>query len=165
MFNKLIEVLLDFVGLFQCWAYVPQFEEGVVLRRGLYNRTVSPGWEWLYPLNFEELLLENVKPEPVKLEVQSLHTKDHYAANISVAAEYEIFDIRAHILDFEDSFTTNCIIAAGAISDLVQDSRFVDVSDAAVHSIKGRINRKIKKRGGRFTELVLTDFSFSRFEL
>lgn len=159
MFNKLIEVLIEFVGLFQLWTYVPQFEEGVVLRRGLYNRTIYPGWQWLWPAGFEEFITENVRPEPVKLEVQSLHTKDTLAANISVAAEYEIFDIKAHILDFEDSFTTNCIIAAGAISSLVQETRFADLTDAEVGSIKGKINRKIKKRGGRFTELVLTDFS------
>lgn len=159
MFNKLIDLLITFIGLFQCWTYIPPYERGVILQKGLLNRVIGPGWQWLWPAGFEEFLTENIRPEPVKLEVQSLHTKDGFAANISIAAEYEIFDIEAHILKFEDSFTTNCLIAAGVISTHVQDSRFTAVTDASVSALKGRINRKIKKRGGRFTELILTDFS------
>ena len=159
MFNKLIDLLITFIGLFQCWTYVPPYERGVILRRGLLSRVIGPGWQWLIPAGVEEFITENIRPEPVKFEVQSLHTKDNYAANISVAAEYEIFDIETHILEFEDSFTTNCIVAAGIISTMVQQSKFVEVTDEEVHALRGKINRKIKKRGGRFTELVLTDFS------
>ena len=159
MFNKLIDLLITFIGLFQCWTYVPPYERGVVLREGLLNRVIGPGWQWLWPAGYEEFITENVRPEPIKLEVQSLHTKDGFAANISVGAEYEIFDIEAHLLAFEDSFTTNTIVAAGIISTAVQESRFVDVTDAYIRALRGAINRRIKKRGGRFTELVLTDFS------
>ncbi len=159
MLNKLIDLLITFIGLFQCWTYVAPYERGVVLRRGLLNRVIEPGWQWLWPAGFEEFITENIRPEPVKLEVQSLHTKDSFAANISVGAEYEIFDIKVHTLDFEDSFTTNCIIAAGIISSEVQRSRFVDITDVSIRALRGAINRRIKKRGGRFTELVLTDLS------
>ena len=41
----------------------------------------------------------------------------------------------------------------------MQDSKFNAVTNASVSSLKSKINRKIKKRGGRFTELVLTDLS------
>ena len=159
MFNKLIDLLITFIGLFQCWTYVAPYERGVVLRKGLLDRVIGPGWQWLVPAGFEKYITENIRPEPVKLEVQWLHTKDNYAANISVAAEYEIFDIETHILEFEESFTTNCLIAAGVISTHVQDSKFNAVTNASVSSLKSKINRKIKKRGGRFTELVLTDLS------
>ena len=55
MFNKLIDLLITFIGLFQCWTYVPPYERGVILRRGLLNRVIGPGWQWLWPVGFAHM--------------------------------------------------------------------------------------------------------------
>jgi len=46
-FEKLIDVLLEFIDLFRFWQVVDQYEEGVVLRLGKYNRTLGPGIHWM----------------------------------------------------------------------------------------------------------------------
>ncbi len=157
--TKWIELLIRFVGLFQCWTYIQPYEEALVMRCGKFNRWHGPGWCWLIPLGIESNTSENVKPEPVQLEVQSLHSSDGYAVNICVGMEYEILDLRAHTLDFEESQSTNTMIAAGAVTNMVQENRFNDIDGALVRSLKKGVNCKIKKRGGHITEMVLTDLS------
>ena len=159
MFNKLIDMLVQFIGLFQCWTYIDPFEEALIIRAGNFNRWHGPGWCWIWPLGVEDVIAENVKPEPGVLGVQSLHSSDGYAVNIGVGCEYEIFDLKAHTLDFEDSYMTNCLLAAGIISDMVQANKFNDIDNDLVKSLRTKINRKINKRGGRFTEMALSDLS------
>ncbi len=129
------------------------------MRCGKFNRWHGPGWCWLIPLGIESNTSENIKPEPVKFEVQSLHSSDGYAVNIGVGMEYEIVDLKAHTLDFEDTQATNAMVAGGVITDMVQKNKFNDINDALVKSQRAAINRKIKKRGGRVTKMILTDLS------
>jgi len=157
--TKWIELLIRFVGLFQCWTYIHPYEETIILRRGLFHRHRGPGWRWLWPAGYESNIAENVKPEPVQLEVQSLHSSDDYAVNICVGMEYEIVDLKTHTLDFEESQATNTMVAAGVVANMVQKNKFNDINDALVKNQRAAINRKIKKRGAHITEIVLTDLS------
>jgi regulator of protease activity HflC (stomatin/prohibitin superfamily) len=157
--HKWVELLIQFIGLFQCWTYIDPYEETLVIRAGKFHRKRGPGWCWLWPMNYEDVITENVKPEPVMLEVQSLHTLDDYAVNICVGMEYEIIDLKVHELDFESSHATNCMIAAGCITDMVRGNKFKDIDDSLVKSIRSTINKKIKKRGGHLTEMMLQDLS------
>lgn len=157
--TKWLELLLRFIGLFQCWTYIQPYEETLVLRCGKFKRWRGPGWCGLIPLGFESNITDNVKPEPIQLEVQSLHSQDSYAINISVGLEYEIVDLRVHTLDFEDTQATNMLIAAGIVTDMVQGNKLLDIDDDLVKGLRASINRKIKKRGAHITEMVLTDLS------
>lgn len=64
MLDRLIDLLVEFVELFQCFVYIDEFEEAVVLRAGRYNRTIGPGFHWIIPFNIEDLIDVNIKPEP-----------------------------------------------------------------------------------------------------
>ena len=157
--TKWIELLIRFVGLFQCWTYIQPYEEALVMRCGKFSRWHGPGWCWLIPLGIEDNISENVKPEPVQLEVQSLHSSDGFAVNICVGMEYEIVELKIHTLDFEGTQATNTMIAAGVVTDMVQGSKYTDITDTLVKGLRASINRKIKKRGAHITEMVLTDLS------
>ena len=157
--TKWIELLIRFVGLFQCWTYIQPYEEALVMRCGKFSRWHGPGWCWLIPLGIEDNTAENVKPEPVQLEVQSLATLDDIAANICVGMEYEIVDLKTHTLDFEESQTMNTMVAAGVITNMVQKHKFADINDDLVKKQRTIINKKIKKRGAHITEMVLQDLS------
>ena len=157
--TKWIELLIRFVGLFQCWTYIDPYEEAIVLRKGLFHKHCGPGWCWLRPAGIDNHIVENVKPEPVQLEVQSLHTLDDIAANICVGMEYEIVDLKTHTLCFEDTQTTNTMVAAGVISNMVQRHKFADINDDLVKKQRAIINKKIKKRGAHITEMMLSDLS------
>ena len=157
--TKWIELLLRFIELFQCWTYINPYEETLVLRCGKFNRWHGPGWCWLIPFGVENNLVENVKPEPILIEVQSLHASDDYSVNICVGIEYQIVDLKTHTLDFENTQTTNAMVTAGVVTDMVKSHKLKDINDALVKSHRIIINRKIKKRGARITEIVLQDLS------
>lgn len=159
MFDKLIDLVVKFITLFQCWTYIDPFEETLVIRAGKFHRKHGPGWCWLWPLGVEDVITENVKPDAGALEGQSLHSADDFAVNICVGCEYEIFDLKIHALDYEEAYATNCIVAAGVITNMVQANKFKDIDDDLVRSLRTVINRKIKKRGARLTELALSDLS------
>ena len=159
MFDRLIDVIIEFIGLARVWFYVDPFEEALIIRAGKFHRKRGPGWWLIIPLGIEKSIVENVKPEPVYLDVQSLHTNDQYAMNICVGGEYEIIDLKKHTLDFENTQVTNCLVAASVITEMVQINKFNTVNGELVRSRLRRINAKIKKRGARFTGIWLQDAS------
>jgi len=159
MFDKLIDLIVKFITLFQCWTYIDPFEETLVIRAGKFHRWRGPGWCWLWPAGFEDVITANVRPEPIQLEVQSLHTADDFAVNINVGIEYEIVDIKVHELDFDETATTNCMVIADIVTDMVQNNKFKDIDGGLVSGLKSKINRKIKKRGARITSAWLQDMS------
>lgn len=159
MFDRLIDVIIKFIGLARVWFYVDPFEEALIIRAGKFHRKRGPGWWLIIPLGVEECIVENVKPEPIFFEVQSLHTSNDYAMNIGVGAEYEIIDLKAHTLDFENSATTNVIVAAGVITEMVQTNKFNEITGELVKKQLTKINSRIKKRGARLTGIWLQDAS------
>ena len=157
--KKWIDLLVQFIGLFQCWTYINPFEETLVLRCGNFNRWHGPGWCWLIPLGIENNIVENVKPEPVMLEVQSLVSSDGYAVNICVGMEYAITDLKKHTLDFEETQTTNTMIASGVVANMVQNNKFNEINCDLVKGLQLAINVEINKRGANVSEVVLQDLS------
>ncbi len=163
MLNRLIDILVQFVGLFRIYTYVDQYEEGVVLRCGKYKRTVGPGFRWLWPALVpwlaEQIITANVKPEPMCLEIQSLITLDSYAVNLCIGMEYQIIDIKAHELDFEETADTIALLACGVVAESVQKLKFKELGAGWAKTLKAPINRKARKRGAEITEIALQDFS------
>ena len=159
MFNRLIDLLIEFIGLFQLYTFVDQYEQGVVLRCGKYHRTVGPGLRWIIPAGFEEVITNNIKPEPMYLDIQSLHSADGYAVNVCIGMEYQIVDIKVHELDFEETATTVALLACGIVAESVQKLKFKELGPEWVKTLKAPINRKARKRGGEITEIALQDLS------
>jgi len=119
LFDRLIDVLVEFIGLFQIWFYIDQYEEGVVLRCGKFNRVVKPGWRWIVPFGFEEVLVDNVVPTTTALGVQSLHTKDDKHINIECVLLWKITDIKKVLLEVEDADDVLVDISTGCIAEMV----------------------------------------------
>jgi len=160
MFNRLIDLIIEFVSLFQCWVYIDHYEQAVILRRGKFHRVVNPGWRWIWPLAFEDVIAENVKPEPMFLEVQSLVTRDNYTVNICIGIEWKIVDIFLFVLEFESSPTTVSMLASGVVTDRVIGKAWNDIScEDFVKKLRAPMNRKVKKRGAEITEVVMIDCS------
>ena len=159
MLDRLIDLLIQFIGLFQIYTFIDQYEEAVVLRCGKYHRTVGSGLRWVIPAGFEDVITANVKPQPLCLEIQSLLTSDSYAVNLCVGMEYRIIDIKVHELDFEETADTVALLACGVVSESVQRLKFKDLGAGWVQTLRAPINRKARKRGAEITEIALQDLS------
>lgn len=160
MFDKVIEFVIEFIELFQVYVFVKEYEEGVILRRGRFHRTVKPGFRWIIPLGQEDIIVVNVKPEPMYLDLQSLHTTDGYGANIQLGVIWRVTDVKVFLIDNEDTKNIVGLLASGVVSASVQGCKWAEISDPGYAStLRAPMNRKIRKRGAEIDEVVVQDFA------
>lgn len=160
MLDRLIDLGIQFISLFQCWVYVDEFERGVILRLGRFHRTVEPGMRWVLPLGIERILTANSKPDPLYLDIQSLETSDGYQCNIQVGIIWRITDIRLFLIENEQTEQMVSMLASGIVSHTVQSSKWTQIRDPGyAASLRPLMNKKVKKRGAAIDEVVIQDFS------
>ena len=160
MFDKLIDLVVEFIELFQVFVFVDEFEEGVVLRRGRFNRTVKPGMRWILPLGQEDIIVVNVKPEPMYLDLQSLHTEDGYACNLQVGVIWRVVDVKLFLVENEDTKDIVGMLASGVVRDSVQGCKWTELTEVGYpNTLRAPMNRKVRKRGAEIDEVVVQDFA------
>ena len=163
MFDRLIDLIVKFIGLFQVYTFIAQYEEGVVLRCGKYHRTVKPGWRWILPLNLESVLTDNVVPTTTALGVQSLHTIDGRHINIKGVLFWKITDIRRVLLDVEDADGVLADASRGYISEMVADHTWDEIrSPKFVRNLKSKIQEQAREWGIRVMKVYISDCSKTR---
>ena len=99
--KSLIDFLLSILHVFQFWIVIDQYERGVVLRLGRYNRSIGPGLHWLRPV-VEEALTCNVVPTTTSLGTQSVHTLDDIPVNFQCSILWRISSPKKMLLEVED---------------------------------------------------------------
>lgn len=160
MFDRLIDLVVEFMELFQVIVFIDHYEKGVVLRRGKFHRVVEPGWRWIQPAGQDEVLVANVKPEPMYLDVQSLHTEDDYACNIQVGVVWRIICIKTFLLENEDTEDIVSMLCSGVVTKSVHKKKWTALrEDRYADSLKAPMNRKVKKRGAEIDDVVVQDFA------
>lgn len=160
MLDRLIDLLIEFIGLFQCWVYVDEYEEGVILRLGRYHRTVKPGMRWILPFAFENIIVVNVKPEPMYLDLQSLPTADGYACNIQVGIIWRVVDAHLFLIENEDTENLVGMLCSGVVRSSVQGCKWTELCEVRYpDTLKAPMNRKVRKRGAEIDEVVVQDFA------
>lgn len=117
MFDRLIDVALQFIELFKFWVVVDAYERGVVLRWGKFQRELEPGLHWLIPLGIDRPLLDNVVTRTDELRNSTLTLRDGASVSVSVVVRYNIRDVKKALLEVE------------GISDVIRDSVIGNVSD------------------------------------
>jgi len=160
MFDRLIDLLVEFMGLFQVVVFVDHYEKGVILRRGKFHRVVEPGWRWIQPAGQDEVIVANVKPEPMYLDVQSLHTSDDYPANIQIGIIWRITDVRTFLLENDGTEDMVGMLCSGVVSRSFQGCKWTDIRDPGYpDTLRAPMNRKVRKRGAEIDEVVVQDFA------
>lgn len=163
MFDRLFELVGQFIGAFRFIDIVDAFEEGVVLRLGKYRMTVGPGKVWLRILYIDKLIVDNVVTTTLSLKEQVLTTADNKSIIISVMIRWRIRDIKKILLETEggEAVLTDC--AMGEVAQYVKDNTLQELFDADASE---SLYRAIRKRGWRFgievEEVQVTDFATTR---
>ena len=163
MLDRLIDLIVDFVSLFQIYVFIDQYEEGVILRCGKYHRTVGPGLRWILPLNFEAVLTDNVVPTTAELGVQSLHTKDDHHINIQGVLLWKISDIRKVLIDVEDADDALTDAATGYLAEMVADHPWDEIRTSKfVKKLKSKIQEQARIWGIQVMKVYISDCSKTR---
>lgn len=157
MFERLIDLVINFLELFKFWIVIDEFERGVVLTLGkprdkrflgfFGGYLLEPGIHWVWPMAIESVLTDNVVPTTVSLKPQSLTTKDGASIVISVAITWKIKDIRKLLLDVEDADGALVDSAHGAVCDLVSKNTWADIQ---LPEFSKELTRSVRKKAFRW---------------
>jgi regulator of protease activity HflC (stomatin/prohibitin superfamily) len=158
MFDRLLDLAIEFVELFQVFVYIDHWDRGLVMRCGKYHRTVDPGLRWVLPLGIEDIIDVNVKPEPLYIDNQSIHALDDYLINVQVALSFRITDPKVYALEWEDTDVLLNIMVADLIAKAIKAAKWADIRDGSfLHDVEIKAKRKARKYGLKILELNLID--------
>jgi regulator of protease activity HflC (stomatin/prohibitin superfamily) len=166
MLDRFIEVLLQFGESLLPVAIIRHYEMGVLLRCGKFHRQLSAGLIWKIPL-FDEVIKQIYVPTTIRLNPQSLFTKDGKQIVIRAIIKYEIDDIQKFLLEVTDAHDAICDLTQGKIKDVVNDTDYENLilsnNDSTITSkAKGEAN----KWGIRIHKVTVVDLgSFRSFRL
>jgi len=142
------DIAWEFLGWFQICTFIDPWEEGIVVRRGKFSRTVGPGIAWHLPFQIDEITTLNVKQSSMELDEQVLTTADGVKIVISVNLLWSVFDIKKALIDVEACDDTLSDIALGFVQELVEESEWDYIRTSAFRKeLKGLIQKQARKFG------------------
>lgn len=147
MFDRLVDLVIQCIGLFKPWEVVACYESGVVLRFGRHHRTLGAGFHWVWPLGIEHVFTANIVTNTTNLGVQSLTTKDGHSISISGLLTWKIIDAPKFLLEVEGGGEAIADLTFGAVADLVQSHTWEQVSEP---EFPARVATKLRRRAGRY---------------
>lgn len=78
-----------------------EYERAVVLRLGKYNRTVGPGWVWIFP-TFERYLPVDLRVQTLDTKPQEVQTKDDVKLKVDVVSFIRVTNPKKVVLEVRD---------------------------------------------------------------
>jgi regulator of protease activity HflC (stomatin/prohibitin superfamily) len=130
MLDRLIELLVQFIGLFQFAAVIDPYQKAVVLRLGKHHRTLEPGFHFIAPFNVDVVLADNVTPRTHAIAPQNLTTRDGLTISIGVIVTSSISDIEKALLTVEgvDDVLADCV--SGTVGAMVESASWEEIQNA-----------------------------------
>jgi len=120
MFDRLIDLALQFIDLFRFFVVIDEFERAVILRLGRYYKVLESGLHFILPLNIDNVLIDNVVPRTINLGAQGLTTADGKTITLSAVITAQIRDVRKAMLEVEH------------VNEAIVDSCYATIGDLVV---------------------------------
>lgn len=128
--DRLVALLIDFLGGFRLWTIIPADEGGVRLRCGKKKgQALGPGWHWQIPV-LDEIQIVSLRPQVINLPNQSLTTTDGLPIAVSCAIGYWIPRPDLALLEVQNFDVSLQNIAMGVVSRYVMSRTYDDLSEA-----------------------------------
>lgn len=128
IFDKLIDIILQFLHFFQFLHVVRAYQEGIVLRFGRFHRVRGPGLAWVWPFYIEEIYTTGVVDEPIMVGPQSLTTADGVQVVTSALFVISVNDVKKFLLEFEGGNLGILLLGHGAVAELVESHTWDELS-------------------------------------
>jgi len=146
MFERVLDFIADSWNILRPAVVVSDFEGGVILRFGRYNREIKPGLHWKYPLADNAMITSTVITT-MALRPQTLTTRDDMTIVLSAIVKYHISDVRTYLLDIWDSADVLNDLTLGAIRKIVASVNYKDLQG---HLIEEGVLKTIKNEASRY---------------
>jgi regulator of protease activity HflC (stomatin/prohibitin superfamily) len=153
MFDKLVDVLLEFLHLFKFWIVVEPYEQAVVTRLGRFLAVLAPGFHWLIPFGVDYCLAEHVVPTTHSLGDESVTTKDGKSVGFHAVVTYRISNIEKATLEVADSDHAVRDATCGEIGRVMRESTWEQLLQS---DLPEKLTAACRKRGWRYGIEILS---------
>ena len=164
MFDKLVELIVQFIHLFFFCFITLDYERGVVLRWGKFNRLAGPGHHWKWPFLIERYFAVNVVPETMTVGPQSLTTKDNRSVVLSSVVTFRIENVQTFLLEVEGGHQVIEDSTYGVQADFVMKRTWAEL--CAMESISNEMAKAVRRRAKVYGVDIMSvqpcDFTASR---
>ena len=144
--EKLIDLIVSWWNTIVPFFVLDEYERGVVLRLGRFNREVGPGLHPKWPF-VEDIMSENVVTETKHHYDQHLTTKDKVHVSIRMLTKFRICNVRTFLLEVED--------ADSVLSDAVMRIAAKAVAESTYEEFVGEkwepmVSRRVKLEAKKY---------------
>lgn len=153
MFDKLVDVLLEFLHLFKFWIVMNPYEKGVQLRLGRFIKVLEPGFHFLIPFGIDYCLAEHVVPTTHSLGDESVTTADGVSVGFHAVVTYKVNDIKKATLDVSDSDHAVRDATSGEIGRVMRAATWNEILAADFGDL---LTAACRKRGWRYGIEILS---------
>lgn len=151
MIAQLIEIIKTLGSSALPFVVVDQWQGGVILRLGVFHRTIDPGMHWKIPF-IETATLQSTVTTTTSLSAQSIIATDGKVYTVEGVLRWRVDDIKPFVCEIWDSDNVIIDSAKSAIAETVRSEDIQDLS--AKVTTKSR--RTLKKYGIYVEEVTIT---------
>jgi modulator of FtsH protease HflK len=157
MLEFLKEIIIATYGSLKFWYQVDHWEQAVLLKWGKYNKTLSPGRYWKWPIR-DYGLSTNVKPDTVEIDAISITTLDRKTISIGIMVPFQVKDVKLFLVEHNDSLSNFVDICKGELSDLIEDTTWDDIRKKSTRTIlKNKIKPHAEALGLQIGDVKFTE--------
>jgi regulator of protease activity HflC (stomatin/prohibitin superfamily) len=159
MFDKLIDVVLQFIDDILPFVVVEHYNRGVRLRFGKNKGVLEPGFHWKIPFA-DSILTHMVKTTTMGLFPQTVTTKDGQSVVVCAVVKYEVDNVEQLLLEVNDPVDAVSDMTKGIIRDTLITTNWSECNDPEiVRQIRDKAAREASKWGIKIRAVTLTDLA------
>lgn len=134
-------------------------EAGVRVTLGKYEKTLVPGWYWLWE-TFQQIYYMTITPCWVDLRGQSVFAKYGKNMTVSGAVRYRITDARKALLSINDVDKSLATLALGIILEYIGEREVIECTNPArlAEEILKGVREQASGWGVKVMEVKITDW-------
>lgn len=158
MIEKLLDLLEKLWTLASPLVIVHPWQGGIVMRLGKYHRALEQGYHPKWPLA-EDFVLTETCTTTLRLEPQSLTTRDDVPVVVGSIVKYRIQDVRKYVCDVWDQKDVLADTTMGAIARKVESTTYADLrSGNPARDVIDDVREELNKFGFKVSKITFTDF-------
>lgn len=157
MFDKLVELIINWVDQLLPVIIIPSYEEGVQLRFGKFKQVLHPGIHFKLPF-LDEILHQHVVVTTLSLPAQSLYTLDKQNFVVKGVVKYKIADVKTFLLEVYDAKDALSDMTMSIIKNIVISIPAEKCIDQDLDNLlTKKVRVEAKKWGVDIQQVTLTD--------
>jgi len=159
MFDRLIDLITDWLEKLLPFFIVTEYEAAVILRFGKFHKVAKPGFHWRIPF-VDDPMTNHVVVTTLSLPPQSLYTKDKQNIVVKGVIKYRIADVQTFLLAVYDAQDAISDMTQSIIKNVIMDKTMDECIDPDIdNTLSKKARVEAKKWGVEIQQVTLTDLA------